>query len=499
MVENLIQGAKYNLIYTLTNRFSGLILTIILARILMPELFGLYSLALSIALVLMTFTDLGVNLALTRYVANALSKKNKSKARQYFRLFLKIKIGLSLILGTILLILAHPLSIYIFKKPDLFWPLIGAAIFIFISPIGGIFGQFFFLNKEVKHAARAEMLHQITRIGLTTIFILLVSQINTIVGIFLAFSIASMVFTSYGIAYVWKKQRFILSRIKEKTTYEKKRTLKFLGYVSISSIGLIFLGSVDTLMLGAFVDTTHLSYYRVALSLVITLVASLNLTSILLPVFSGTNKNLITSVVKKVLRYTKMIAIPATVGLLILSKEIIITIFGKEYLLAMIPLIALAPIIILMPIRRIFGNLCEGAERADKPARAIIYTSIINIILNYGFIYFLIPYGPIHALVGAGIATTISQIILLFLLANNTKKLFKINLGLLRDLKSPIIGSIAMAAVIILLKRFITIESASINLLILVPIGIITYLIMILITKGIKGKELIDLIKGLKK
>ena len=73
MVESSIsqQVAKssfYNLLTAIISRGGALIFTFFLARLLLPEGFGIYSLALAIILFLQSLIELGTNSALLKYV-----------------------------------------------------------------------------------------------------------------------------------------------------------------------------------------------------------------------------------------------------------------------------------------------------------------------------------------------------------------------------------------------------------------------------------------------
>jgi len=94
---------------------AGLIVTIYVARVLKPELFGIYSLALSITFLILTFADLGVNGTVTRYVAEALKMRDHALVRGYVRSLGLVKILLSLLASFILFIVAI-YSPIIFKK-----------------------------------------------------------------------------------------------------------------------------------------------------------------------------------------------------------------------------------------------------------------------------------------------------------------------------------------------------------------------------------------------
>ena len=105
LAKQVINTSIWNLIYSIIQRIGALIFTIILARFLFPENFGIYSLVISIAFIFMTFADLGIDNVLIRYLS---SEKKKSA---YFRYIFKIKFLFSSIVSLALLIFAYPISL----------------------------------------------------------------------------------------------------------------------------------------------------------------------------------------------------------------------------------------------------------------------------------------------------------------------------------------------------------------------------------------------------
>jgi stage V sporulation protein B len=495
MEESLLKNTEYNILKNIFNRLGGLALTILLTRLLLPDLFGVYSLTLSIIMILIIFTDLGINNALTRYVSNALSKNNKTLARSYFYFFTKIKIYISILMAVSLASLAYPLSEFIFQKSELFWPLLAGSAFILLSPIAGIFDQFFFITKKIKSAVKAEIIFQFGRLIFVTIAITVFTQINPVAGIFLGLTIGSLIFTSYAFNYTYKKCKFIFEN--KRTEIERKKLIKFLSYLTISSIGLIFLGSIDTLMLGFFVKNSYIGFYKIAISLIITIAAILNLTSVLLPTFAESTFKKTKNIFEKSIRYISLITIPALTGIIILGREIITLIYGKAYLPGFYPLIILSPLILLTPLRQIFITLFNGTEKPKFPAKAVIYTTLINIILNYILIKYLATINQTGAIIGAAIATLISQTIFLMILTQKTKKVFKISIkkSMMKGIIKPLIASLIMAGCLIVIIKFTGI-SGWIKIL-LIPIGILIYLPTLIILKGISLEESKHLINSI--
>lgn len=479
----------------LLNRFGALFLTIILTRFLQPELFGIYSLTLSIILVLTTFTDLGINGALTKYISNALSKNNKLLARSYFKYLLKIKSFISIITAITLGSLAYPISHFIFQKPELFLPLLAGSVFLLFAPIAGLFESFFFITKKVKFAVRAEIIRQTFRIILSITSILVFTQINPVAGIFLAFTLSSLFFTSYALKYTYQKCNYLFK--KRTIKIERKRLLKFVSYLSISSIGIIFLGSIDTLMLGLFVGNEYIGFYKVAINLTISFAAILNLAAVLLPNFSEDNMKKAQKLLKKVTRYISLIAIPCILGLVILGKETIRIIYGPEYLIAFYPLLILLPLALINPLIKVIITFFNGQEKANLPAKAVIITTLSNILLNYLFIKTLIPYGDALAILGAAIATLLSQVIFIIILIFQIKKETK------KKLLRPIINQISpqlISAIIMLIPLVMILKVFNLSgfyKIILIPLGVVIYIISLILFKGIKVKEIKELSKSL--
>ena len=78
-----IKNSIYQFSTTLLAKIGAFFFTIIMARLLLPELFGLYSLALSTILFFVTFSDLGIGEALLRFVSKYLGKNKDTKAKSY--------------------------------------------------------------------------------------------------------------------------------------------------------------------------------------------------------------------------------------------------------------------------------------------------------------------------------------------------------------------------------------------------------------------------------
>ncbi len=145
-----IKNSGYSLARTFVLKLGGLIFTILIARLLLPELFGIYALTLSLVTILLTFTNLGINETFLRYVSDALGKNNNKKARGYLRYLLKIKTLLIVPAILIILLFSKFLSYDIYNKPLLFYPLIFSCLFLIAESFKNFIGQLFLATKNLK-------------------------------------------------------------------------------------------------------------------------------------------------------------------------------------------------------------------------------------------------------------------------------------------------------------------------------------------------------------
>ena len=83
-----VKNSSYQLTQNIVMKFGSLIFTIILARLLMPEKMGIYSLALSTIVLFAAFSDLGIGSAIITYISK--NKNNSKKAKSYWRTLFKI-------------------------------------------------------------------------------------------------------------------------------------------------------------------------------------------------------------------------------------------------------------------------------------------------------------------------------------------------------------------------------------------------------------------------
>lgn len=94
---------------------------------------------------------------------------------------------------------------------------------------------------------------------------------------------------------------------------------------------------------------------------------------------------------------------------LLVAPLAILIIYGSEYLQAINILRLLSLLLIILPIISIYTSYFMSKGKPKVIAKLLIFSTIINIFLNYILITSFLKYGDLAAIYGAGIATLISQ------------------------------------------------------------------------------------------
>lgn len=493
--SQIIKNSFWNFVFIIINRIGALIFTIIIARMLLPEAFGIYNLAISIALILITLTDLGINSTLTRYVAEAIGKNQKQEASSIFRYLFRIKFYLTLIASIILLIIAYPISMYLFKKPDLLFPFLISAIYVFFLSFESFFDSLFYAFKKVKFIAMKEILSQSSRIIFAIIISIAVYSSYKVSGIIVGMVLSAIMILILSFFFAKKYSGFIFE--KSEFILEKKRIIKFLSYITIGSITAVFFAYIDSIMIGILIpDASYVGYYKAAFSIVFSVAGLLTFVNVLFPVFTQLNKKKLDNLFNRAIKYVSIISIPASLGIVLLGKYIINLIYGAEYSLASLPLYFLAFLIFEMNITWILTILFSSKEKPQLFVNPLLISTGMNILLNYILIKILINVSEIWAMTGAAIATLISRIFYMSVLISRTKRI-KISMKASYILKSIFSGLIFFIP-LFLFNYYIV---KDMNLIIGIGeiiAAILLYFFFMIVFKGITKQEIKELKEAIK-
>lgn len=488
----LLKNSSYALLTNIILKFGGLIFTLLIARILLPELFGIYALVLSVVTLALTFTDLGLNNTFLRYFSESFGKGDKSKSKSYLNHLLKIKFSLIFVVVLLLAVFSKTIAYQIYHKPLLFYPLLFSCLFVIVESLWSLCCTAFIATNYLKPWPLLNLLLQISKISFSVLFILLFSYGFKVSGIFIGFFISGAIVLFLALILLYKKNKDIVKTKPKKI--DLSRVNKYWKFMILSSISLAFFTSLDTLILGGFVSSEYIGYYRASSSLIFTLASLLSLSSIFLPIFTQINGKRFERGFNKTLRYLLIISIPITVGLILLANHLILFVYGKEYLQAVFSLYSLSLIIISTPLIDLYSTILQSREKSKIVGNSVLFSLSLNIILSL-LVVFLFKGNFQNIVMGVGFATSLSRIFLLGILIFYSKKYFK-----LKFIDNSLI-KILFSSFIMFLFLFIFNKLVEINLFFVILeiiLGALIYFISLFLMRGLKKQD-IDLFNNLVK
>ena len=316
------------------------IASILIARLLGPENYGLYTVAMIAPSFLIYLSDLGISSALTRFAARYHSKGNDRKVVGLINAGIIFKLGFSLLLSIVLLLLSESIATSILRRPGLgllvrftSLYLVGQAIFMTLNSI------FIGLDKTEKSGLLMNI-QAITKIVASPLLIILgMGAIGAILGAGLGFLFAAGI----GIAILFLRIYPSLHRRDGGENVNFLQGLKMMvNYgmpLYLSTLIFSLVAQYRSFILSLFVSNVEIGNYRIAMnfSVLITLLSYPIATS-LLPAFSKVNieddRDVVEKMFKLSVKYTSLLVIPASFAVAVLSNEVVNVLYGPQYGLA---------------------------------------------------------------------------------------------------------------------------------------------------------------------
>lgn len=368
---------------------NGLLISIIFARYFGPEKYGMISYSISFVALFMVIAGLGLHNIIIKEVINNQSSTSVIDHTIVSKLFA----------GIICIIFCNYVS-YIINEPLVFY-------FILILSIGYLFKAFDTLNYWFHSKLKSKIPVIIISISL------FISMILKLSIVFLGFGIIPIsivflceyIFIAIGLIVMYKIQDQPLLFKTHYQFYQVKQLLKKSWPLLLSSFGVLIYYKLDQIMLGKMIDNQAVGIYSAASQLSETwyFIPTAIATSIFprLIKLKETNENDYNKTIQKSLDLVFIISLGLSIAITILSKPIVILIFGSKFSDSSLILSIHIWASIFIFLRAIFSKWLIVEDLYIFSIVTHAAGAIINIILNL----VLIPrMGP----TGAAISTLIS-------------------------------------------------------------------------------------------
>lgn len=290
----------------------------------------------------------------------------------------------------------------------------------------------------------------------------------------------------WGVAAAWAylKLDTVPARPTEECFWSLYDYAKFYFFASVT--GQVYRW-LDVAVIGLFLLYADVGVYQIAWEVTILVLLVSNAIAItLFPQFSQWDaqaaNSRISEAVTRAVGVALFISLPAFVGVLVLSEEILGFVFGEEYVVAAIVLVVLMVEKVFMSTNEILEGTLLAIDRPDLVARAVLVTITINFVLNVSLVLTI-------GLVGAAIATTTAAIVLTVLNGRNLANQITLRLPY-RLIGWCLFSSAVMGGVLFSLKRIYPIESL-VLVVAYVAVGVVVYMVTAVFVPALRREVIV--------
>ena len=423
-----VKNSLYQSYTTFVGKIGGLLFVIILARLLNPELYGLYSLIIATIFIFISLTDFSISSAIVKYLSKTI-EKNSRLAKGYFKYLLKLKILLVSALLLIFIISSKFIADNYYHKPIFFGLLAGSIYMICFSMIP-FFEEFFRSLNNFKLVFFKEIFTQLSRFIIVLLIVyLLLDSFSSIESklalIFLSLSL-SYFFSLIFVLFLVKRKAPFLKEKEKKLNKKQVDELKFFILpLSLVTLSQVLFSSVNILILGRYVSAEFIAYYQTADTLIGAIAPFLAFSVVLFPIFSRLSSKKLEVALEKSITVITFISAILFLIVMIFAPLIINLTFGSAYSQSAIFLRIFSFLLFGSTLTTVYVSYFISLGKTKIVAKWMIAFTIINIILDYVIIILLINYSELLVTLGIAIVAVAIKFLLLAALIFSKRKIKK--------------------------------------------------------------------------
>lgn len=425
-MSKFLKGTLILIIASLIARVLGFINRIVVARLIGEEGVGLYMMALPTLFLVITITQFGLPVAISKFVAEANAKGDEKKIKKILVVSLACTLSLSLLFTPLLLILAPMLSGTLFTDERTIWPLLAIAPIVPIIAVSSVIRGYFQGKQNMHPFALSQIIEQIVRIAfiavLTKAFLPYGIEYAA-AGAMLASVIGELVSLLYLMSMFKLRKHFKMRKGFFKIARSGKGTFKELMSIAVPTTGSRMISSFSG-FLEPIIVTQSLAIAGVATSLAtrqygelmgyalpllyLPSFITLSLATSLVPAVSEANSQgnilLVEHRLKQALHITFNTGCIAVVVLFVFADPILEAMYGSSNASVFIKF--LAPFFILY----YFQIPLQSMLQALNLARAAMLNSFIGAVVKLVVIWLLATkenFGIMGAVIGIAVSTVL--------------------------------------------------------------------------------------------
>jgi stage V sporulation protein B len=354
------------------NTLSTVILTVasvIIARLLGPSNYGLYSVALIVPSLMLLFTDFGVKSALVRFTAKFHSEGENKLIGGLVKTGLLSQLAASILMFLLTFLLADTFAIHLFNRPDIS-SLIRLSSLLVIGNVLVLTSNNIFIGLDkMDMAALISVTRATVKIIFAPILIILgFSVVGTLVSHILGYLTAGVIGTLIAIR-ILKHPKYTSS---DNPNFIPNLILMIRYGIPLYTSTLVagLLSQYQSVILAWFTMNVEIGNYSAATMFLAAIMLITNpISTALFPAFSKLDPNRdlhdLRSLFKNSLKYTLILVIPASTFIAVNSKELITFFYGSTFTEAPLYLTLYSITFLYTGFSLVLGSFFNGVGRTD--------------------------------------------------------------------------------------------------------------------------------------
>lgn len=374
--------ARSNLIFTAGNvsaAILGFVFSIVIAQMLQPEQFGLFSFAIVVMGFFTAFIDLGISSTFVKFVSACMENGEKSKVRSLVSMFVKLRVVLTLAAGIAMVVFSEAIATSLFNKP-------GQGIYVMLA--AGLLAS----NSVVEFANM--VLLSFKRFG----YIVGLRVLERVLRIVFAVSLVALGFKAAGAAFgvaigfvlvgiagwavILGKHRDIFRAAG--TRFSSGKLIGFGFWAMLGAVVSSLYVMTDVILISALRPIEEVGFYNIALSWMTLVTYVVPISSVVMyPYFSrfGAWKNF--AALQNSIKYALVVALPLAFLMSAFSEDIIMFFYSGPFMLAAPSLGVLSLVSVTLVINPLLMGYFYGIGRPRIHTTVTWAVFAINIALCY--------------------------------------------------------------------------------------------------------------------
>jgi len=308
---------------------------VMVGRLLGPEKYGVYTVALTVPSLLILFLDLGISSALVRFVAKLCSDDRSGEAASLARVGVLFKVSASAGISLLAYLLSQQIATGFLGRPDATFFVTIAVLYL---PGQAVLQTVSSVYIGLDRADISSYLMNVQAVSKAIISVALVIVGWGVVGALLGAGLGAVLASGVGILFMWK----VLPRSghtvdNNSTLFEGLGPMLSYGFpIYLSALLVGLLPQYYGLVLARFVSDLEIGNYSTTVNFsAITSLVTVPVSTALFPAFSKLSVRKSRESVEKMFRlsvkYTSLIVVPTAVALVLFSREVVYALYGASF------------------------------------------------------------------------------------------------------------------------------------------------------------------------